>query len=141
LTSQGLHKEFGQPLNVVVILKTKLSKVPGEAGTGERAHVLLFSSDLSLAADKLIDYYSLRFQIEFTFRDAKQFWGLEDFMNVAETPIHPWLAKDCQPVAFHGDLVQGAHHSPRQWPTQLECARPQGPSLASQGPRSTRWQQ
>jgi hypothetical protein len=76
-----LHKEFAQPLNVVVIVKTKLS-------TGERAHVLLFSSDLSLAADKLIDYYSLRFQIEFTFRDAKQFWGLEDFMNVAETPIH-----------------------------------------------------
>ena len=27
-------------------------------------------------------YYSLRFQIEFNFRDAKQFWGFEDFMNV-----------------------------------------------------------
>jgi putative transposase len=24
----------------------------------------------------------LRFQIEFNFRDAKQYWGLEDFMNV-----------------------------------------------------------
>lgn len=76
-----LHKEFGQPLNVVIILKTKL-------GTGERAHVLLFSSDLSLAAELLIAYYSLRFQIEFTFRDAKQFWGLNDFMNVGKTPIH-----------------------------------------------------
>jgi putative transposase len=28
--------------------------------------------------------YSLRFQIEFNFRDAKQFWGLEDFMTVSE---------------------------------------------------------
>jgi putative transposase len=49
---------------------------------------VLFSSDLSLAYDKLIDYYSLRFQIDFNFRDAKQFWGLEDFMNLQEQPIH-----------------------------------------------------
>jgi putative transposase len=36
---------------------------------------------------KLIDYYSLRFQIEFNFRDAKQYWGLEDFMNVKKMPV------------------------------------------------------
>ena len=35
----------------------------------------------------LIDYYRLRFQIEFNFRDAKQYWGLEDFMNISETAI------------------------------------------------------
>jgi len=40
--------------------------------------VLLFSDDLTLASETLIDYYSLRFQIEFNFRDAKQYWGLED---------------------------------------------------------------
>ena len=28
-----------------------------------------------------------RFQIEFDFRDAKQFWGLEDFMNIKQTPV------------------------------------------------------
>ncbi len=28
----------------------------------------------------MINYYRLRFQIEFNFRDAKQHWGLEDFM-------------------------------------------------------------
>lgn len=33
------------------------------------------------------DYYTLRFQIEFNFRDAKQFWGLEDFMNIKHTPL------------------------------------------------------
>ena len=43
---------------------------------GFMAHVLLFSSDLELAQGTLVDYYSLRFQIEFNFRDAKQFWGL-----------------------------------------------------------------
>jgi len=31
--------------------------------------------------DKLIDYYQLRFQIEFNFRDAKQYWGLEDLAS------------------------------------------------------------
>lgn len=30
---------------------------------------------------KIIRFYSLRFQIEFNFREAKQHWGLEDFMN------------------------------------------------------------
>jgi putative transposase len=48
----------------------------------------LFSTDLDLAYDSLIDYYHLRFQIEFNFRDAKQFWGLEDFMNVNPMPVH-----------------------------------------------------
>ena len=75
-----LHKEFPQRLNVVVMVKTNLR-------TQARAHVLLFSSDLALRFDTLIEYYSLRFQIEFTFRDAKQYWGMEDFMNVTATAV------------------------------------------------------
>lgn len=75
-----LHREFPEPLNVVILLKTNLE-------TKAWAHVILFSSDLALPYDKVIDYYSLRFQIEFNFRDAKQFWGLEDFMNVTQTAV------------------------------------------------------
>ncbi len=75
------HKRFPDPLNVVCLLKT-------DTKTEEKSHVLLFSSDLGLDAETLIDYYSLRFQIEFNFRDAKQFWGLDDFMNVKETPVN-----------------------------------------------------
>ena len=75
-----LHKEFGQPLNVVIIEKVNRT-------TQKRGQVILFSSDRALANSKLIDYYSLRFQIEFTFRDAKQYWGLEDFMNVKATAV------------------------------------------------------
>ena len=78
--AQLLHKEFAQPLNVVIIVKTNLH-------TQAHAHVLLFSSDLTLAAASLVDYYGLRFQIEFNFRDAKQYWGLEDFMNVTPTGV------------------------------------------------------
>jgi len=75
------HKLFPDLLNVVIILKINLK-------TQARTHVVLFSSGLPLAYDKLIDYYRLRFQIEFNFRDAKQFWGLEDFMNVNQLPVY-----------------------------------------------------
>lgn len=77
---QLLHKDFSDPLNVVILLRTNLA-------TGAWANVILFSSDLELPYDQLIDFYSLRFQIEFNFRDAKQFWGLEDFMNVTPTAV------------------------------------------------------
>jgi putative transposase len=77
---QLLHREFPERLNVVVLFKTNLKTQAG-------AYIILFSSDLALPYDKLIDFYSLRFQIEFNFRDAKQFWGLEDFMNVTQTAV------------------------------------------------------
>ena len=41
----------------------------------------------SWALEKLVDYYSLRFQIEFNFRDAKQHFGLEDFMTTTKTGV------------------------------------------------------
>jgi hypothetical protein len=75
-----LNKEFAFPINVVVILKTNLS-------TQKQAHIILFSTDLQLPYEKLVDYYTLRFQIEFNFRDAKQYWGLDDFMNVKEQAV------------------------------------------------------
>lgn len=78
--SEMLHKSFGTPLNVVVIVKTHLI-------TKRRAHVVLVTSDLSLGYETLIDYYCLRYQIEFNFRDAKQHWGLEDWMNVTEAAV------------------------------------------------------
>ncbi len=76
----AVHEHFAHPLNVVILEKIHLR-------TQARAHVILFSSDLTLAATVLVDYYRLRFQIEFNFRDAKQFWGLEDFMSVKQTTV------------------------------------------------------
>jgi putative transposase len=75
-----LHKDFPDPLNIVIVVKTHLR-------THRRGHVVLFSTDLTLAATHSVDYYSLRFQIEFNFRDAKQYWGLEDFMNISPTAV------------------------------------------------------
>ena len=75
------HKKFAEMLNIVVIVKTNLQ-------THKTAQVVLFSSDLTLGYDLLIDYYRRRFQLEFNFRDAKQYWGLEDFMNVNARPVY-----------------------------------------------------
>jgi len=75
-----LHKKFADPLNVLIILKENQK-------TKKKAHVILFSTDLDLDGDKLVDYYRLRFQIEFNFRDAKQHWGLEDFMVVKQQSV------------------------------------------------------
>jgi putative transposase len=75
-----LNKEFAFPINVVIILKTHLS-------TKTQAHVILFSTDLKLSYEKIMDFYTLRFQIEFNFRDAKQYWGLDDFMNIKEMAV------------------------------------------------------
>jgi putative transposase len=75
-----LHPEFGQALNAVIIVKTNLQ-------THKVGHVILFSSDQELGWEKLVDYYSLRFQIEFNFREAKQHFGLEDFMNTTATGV------------------------------------------------------
>jgi len=77
---QFYNKEFAFALNVVIILKTNLL-------TLAQAHVILFSTDLEQDYEKIIKFYRLRFQIEFNFRDAKQYWGLEDFMNIKETAV------------------------------------------------------
>ena len=74
------HKRFADPLNIVVILKTNLK-------TKKTAKVILFSTDLELNCEKIVDYYRLRFQIEFNFRDAKQYFGLEDFMVLSEQSV------------------------------------------------------
>src|SRR5205807_4043872 len=51
------HKTCADLLNVVVIVKTNVK-------TQAMAHVVLFSSDLELRHEQLIDYYHLRFQNE-----------------------------------------------------------------------------
>jgi len=78
---QVWSKNFPDLLNIVVIVKTNMNN-------GAVGWVVLFSSDSNLQWNDLIEYYRLRFQIEFNFRDAKQYWGLEDFMNVNQTPVY-----------------------------------------------------
>jgi hypothetical protein len=103
------HKSFADVLNVVVIVKTNLK-------THKMAHVVLCSSDVTLGYALLIDYYRLRFQLEFNFRDAKQYWGLEDFMSVKERPVY----NSANLAMFMVNVSQVLIRSMRaQWP---ECS-------------------
>lgn len=51
-------------------------------------YTLLLSTDIDMEAAKIIRYYSLRFQIEFLIRDAKQHMGLEECQAVSETKLY-----------------------------------------------------
>ncbi|MEJ7709603.1 MAG: transposase [Pyrinomonadaceae bacterium] len=57
-------------------------------------HVILFSTDCALSAQTIYDYYRQRFHIEFLFRDAKQFAGLNDCQ-----------ARDQQALHFHFNMA------------------------------------
>jgi hypothetical protein len=56
----------------------RLACVVDTRKAGKTGYVLLFSTDIHLDAEKILQYYQARFQIEFIFRDAKQFTGLCD---------------------------------------------------------------
>lgn len=58
--------------------KIRLAVLVDTRKAGKTAYVLLFSTDVDLDAILIVQYYRARFQIEFVFRDAKQFTGLCD---------------------------------------------------------------
>ena len=66
-SSQTPH--FGRFLRVVVIERLDRK---GQV----KAHVVLCSTDTTMPAQEIRALYSARFQLEFVFRDAKQFAGL-----------------------------------------------------------------
>ena len=78
--------QFKRQLMVVMIINTKTKK-----------YAILGSSDTAQNAQQILTYYQLRFQIEFLFRDAKQFTGL----------LH-CQARDEQKLDFHFNLALAA---------------------------------
>jgi hypothetical protein len=49
---------------------------------------LLYSTDLTLSAQEIVDIYAARYQIEFIFRDGKQFTGLTEGQARSKEKIH-----------------------------------------------------
>ena len=68
----------------------KVIMLPSGQGDQE-GRVLLYSTDTSLDAMRLIRYYKARFQIEFLFRDAKQHTGLTHCQSRRKEAIHTHL--------------------------------------------------
>ncbi|HHB94942.1 MAG TPA: IS701 family transposase [Campylobacterales bacterium] len=75
------NKTIGRILLNIVVTVTTNKK-------GKKSRKINFSTDTEQSYQKILEYYSLRFQVEFSFRDAKQFFGLEDFMNIKKIRIH-----------------------------------------------------
>lgn len=50
-----------------------LSCISELQANGKTKNILLFSTDINLPAEQILEYYQARFQIEFIFRNAKQF--------------------------------------------------------------------
>ena len=64
------HKTLQRRLRLVVLLNRKDAAKP--------RFIVLGSTDPELNGHKLVELYAARFQIEFLFRDSKQFTGLLD---------------------------------------------------------------
>jgi hypothetical protein len=67
-------------IRVVVVLDKRKADKP--------RYVLLCSTDCELSAERIFSYYASRFQIEFLFRDAKQFTGLTDCQSRDQKALH-----------------------------------------------------
>jgi hypothetical protein len=74
-------KSLQRKLKVVCLQKPKQE-------AGWKTDKVYASTDLGLAAEKIIQYYQLRFQVEFPFRDAKQYLGLNHCQARDEDKLH-----------------------------------------------------
>jgi hypothetical protein len=70
------HVSLKRQLRIVVLVNRKEVTKP--------RYIVLASTDLTLDGHKLVALYVARFQIEFLFRDSKQFTGLTDCQSRAE---------------------------------------------------------
>ncbi|MDR1091458.1 MAG: transposase [Prevotella sp.] len=73
-------KAFEREINLAVAVFYKDGK--------EMARKLYFSTDLDMAAEKMVRYYRSRFQIEFLDRDAKQYCGLAHCQACSENKLN-----------------------------------------------------
>ena len=106
-------------IHLVYLLKTR---------AGKQSYILLFSTDLELSAGDIHRFYSARFQIEFIFRDARQFTGMNDSqarnpealdaqvnasltaLNLAKVALRPAHLRD-RPIPFSlASLKRRAHN-------------------------------
>lgn len=67
-------------------LKRKIKLAYIEQSNG--SYAVLFSTDLNLDGQTIYVYYKCRYQIEFLFRDAKQFTGLTQCQARSESKMH-----------------------------------------------------
>lgn len=94
---QAWNKEMADfLLNVVCV-------VAYNPQTKTQATAYFFSNNLDLTAENMIEYYALRFQIEFDFRETKQHFGLHKMKNYKQIQMNnmfnlAFLARLCAQI-------------------------------------------
>lgn len=72
-------KSLKRNINLIILMTKK---------KGQWHHKLYFCTDLDLAPLLILEYYKARFQIEFIYRDSKQFCGLEHCQARSQNKLH-----------------------------------------------------
>jgi putative transposase len=80
---QCRHKSFECPLNVVIVCRFDKN---GQAKP-HKSRLVLFSTDPHADYKTIEENYHVRFQIEFNFRDARQYFGLSHFKNIKQQQV------------------------------------------------------
>ncbi|MCA1628463.1 MAG: transposase [Acidobacteria bacterium] len=80
---------YTQVVNSVTLKRSvRIVVVLDERKLAKPRYVVLASTDCELAAELIFSYYATRFQIEFLFRDAKQFTGLTQCQARDQEALH-----------------------------------------------------
>jgi hypothetical protein len=82
-TVVAYHWSLHRWVRVVLLLWDKEGKAPDKP-----RFVLLFSTDVDLSGFEVYRFYKARFQIEFLFRDAKQWTGLTECQSRQQAALH-----------------------------------------------------
>ena len=85
--SQDEHAVYYSGIVYSIALK-QLVRIVYIADKQTRRYQILVCTDTALDAEKLVQYYRLRFQIEFLIRDAKQYCGLEQCQARSEQKLY-----------------------------------------------------
>jgi hypothetical protein len=101
------HVTLKRKLRLVVVVNRKTPAKP--------RYIVLASTALALDGRKLVELYGARFQIEFLFRDSKQFTGLSDCQARAEAALdfHFNAALATLNLARTAQLIEQTGESPQ----------------------------
>jgi DDE superfamily endonuclease len=102
------HVSLKRKIRIAALVDTRK---PGKTGVA-----LLFSTDIELDAELILAYYKARFQIEFIFRDAKQFTGLCDGQTRQSQPLdfHFNASLSALNLAKYEDQLRSTKDNPKQ---------------------------
>jgi len=103
--------KFKRNLRVVYLVKN----INGKIQTA-----ILFSTDINIDAKTCYEYYKARFQIEFLFRDAKQFTGLTECQARHPKALH--LHFNAAMTALNLIKIEDRKHAPDDQPKVISIA-------------------